>query len=88
MDQVNAVRPSPNVFVKLHGKDASFPSIGCIEASLLLAAIRHLVANREMFVVTEISHRLSHQLVISLNRSRTSSVHDANHLIQGVEDSR
>ncbi len=88
MDQVNAVRPSPNVFVKLHGKDASFPSIGCIEASLLLAAIRHLVANREMFVVTEISHRLSHQFVISLDRSRSRAVHDANHLIQRVEDSR
>ena len=41
-----------------------------------------------MFVVTEISHRLSHQFVISLDRSRSRAVHDANHLIQRVEDSR
>ena len=88
MDQIDAVGPSPNVLVKLHSKDASLPSIRCIETGLLLAAIRHLVANREMFVVTEISHRLSHQFVISLNRSRSRAVHDANHLIQRVEDSR
>ena len=88
MDQIDAVGPSPNVLVKLHSKDASLPSIRGIKTSLLLAAIRHLVANREMFVVTEISHRLSHQFVISLNRSRSRAVHDANHLIQRVEDSR
>ena len=88
MDEVNTVGPSPNVLVKLHGKDASLPSVGRVETSLLFAAIRHLVANREMFVVTEISHRLSHHFVVSLNRCRSRAVHDANHLIQRVEDSR
>ena len=88
MDEVNTVGPSPNVLVKLHGKDASLPSVGRVETSLLFAAIRHLVANREMFVVTEISHRLSHHFVISLNRGRARAIHDANHLIQRVEDSR
>ena len=88
MDQVDAVGPAPNVLVKLHRKDASFPSIWCVKACLLLAAIRHLVANREMFVVTEISHQLSHHFVVSLDRCRSRAVHDANHLIQRVEDSR
>ena len=88
MDQIDAVGPSTNVLVKLHSKDASLPSIRCIETGLLLAAIRHLVANREMFVVTEISHRLSHHFVISLYRGRARAIHDANHLIQRVEDSR
>ena len=87
MDQIDAIGPSPNVLVKLHGKDACLPSIGCIETSFLLASIRHLVANGEMLVVTEISHRLSHQFVISLNRRRSGTVHDANHLIERVQDS-
>ena len=87
MDQIDAVGPSPNVLVKLHSKDACLPSIGCIETSFLLASIRHLVANGEMLVVTEISHRLSHQFVISLNRRRSGTVHDANHLIERVQDS-
>ena len=88
MDQVDAVGPSPDVLVKLHGEDAGLPSIWRIETSLLLAAIRHLVSNREMLVVTEISHRLGHQFVIALDRSRSKAVHDANHLIQRIEDSR
>ncbi len=88
MNQVNAVGPSPNVLVKLHRKDASLPGVRCVKASLLFAAVWHLVANREMFVVTEISHRLSHHFVISLNRGWSRAIHDANHLIQRIEDPR
>ena len=77
MNEVDAVRPSLDVIVKLHGQNSCLPCIWGIETSLLLAPIWHLVSNREMLVVTEIGHRSSHHFEISLKRCRSRSVHQA-----------
>lgn len=87
VDQVDAVWPTPDVLVELHRQNSGFPSIWGIKTSLLLASIRKLVSNREMLVVTEISHRSSHQNVISLHSNQASTIHNAYHLLWRIKDS-